>query len=723
MGENRISEAAARGRLPWGRRTAAAVADMLLTESDRWFLWVPVLFAAGISLYFLPEEEPSLRTSFAGVLTGVGLLALGWRRPVPRLLAAAVLCAALGFSNAQWRTARLATPILEQPTGPVTIKAWVERVELRLKKGARLTLGIIEIKGSRTPVALRKVRISSRFQHVPAAGDAVEVRAILRPVPGPVMPGAFDFARKAWFAGIGASGFAIGAPRPLEDPPAPTLRLRIVAGIAGLRRTVDTRIRNALPGEPGAIASALTTGERGLIPEPTLQALRHSGLAHMLAISGLHMALMAGTLFWLARAVMAAIPPLALRFPIKKIAAVLALAGGSFYLALSGAAIATQRAYLMMAILFLAVLLDRPAITLRNVALAAIVVLAMFPESLFDVSFQMSFAAATALVAVYELWGDRTRMGYSDTLPGRLTRLSATYIAGIALTTLVASLAVAPFAAYHFHKLAQYSLIANLAAMPLVGMLIMPMALAALLLMPLGLEAWPLQAMGQGIESVTWVAQAVSSLDGAVIRVASIPALSLATIVIGGLWLILWRRRWRAAGLLIAAFGLVYSGGTDRPQMLIFRDGATVAVLSDSGRLAVTPGRSGTYSLERWLAAYADGQTAKEARNSGVFSCDDLACVATVLGKSVSLVHHPAALVEECARSDIVVARFPVGRRCNGARAVVDLKDLQREGAHALHLDGQSIVIKTVADLRGGRPWTRSGTTSGQAAEERSGRD
>ena len=343
------------------------------------------------------------------------------------------------------------------------------------------------------------MRFTSRFDTFPVTGSAVEVRLRLRRVPEPVMPGGFDFSRKAYFAGLGAVGFSLSPAQQLNEAPKPPFDIRLRAKIDGLRHEIERRILEATPGERGAIVIALITGERGRIPEETVQALRNSGLAHMLAISGLHMALMAGSLFWLLRAGAAAFPALALQYPIKKWAAVLALLGGGFYLAISGGSIATQRAFLMMGIVFTAILLDRPALTLRNVAIAACVILALFPESLLEVSFQMSFAAVTALVAVYERTSKRDKPSAGNhSFWGRAARKAVWYVGGIALTTLVAGIAVAPFAAFHFHKLAQYSLIANLAAMPPFGLVVMPAALVALLTMPFGLEALPLQVMAWG---------------------------------------------------------------------------------------------------------------------------------------------------------------------------------------------------------------------------------
>jgi len=687
-------------------RLLARLSAMLEAESDRWFLWLPIVFGIGIGIYFSLPQEPGTTIVFVAIVIAASLCLMTRAFPLVWIIAIACLCAALGFADAKLRTTLVDQPVLKK-SRTLTVHGWVERTENRLPRGARITLRVFEVPSAPGQFPAR-IRFMSRFDDVPATGTAIVARVRLNPIPDPVLPGGFDFGRKAYYAGLGAVGFAYAPAKTLTDAPTPPLGIRLRAAIDRVRHGVEKRILTVLPGQSGATATALITGERGRIPKETLQSLRDSGLAHMLAISGLHMALMAGTLFWLLRAVAAAFPALALRYPIKKWAAVLALAGGAFYLALSGGAIATQRAFLMMAIIFTAILIDRPALTLRNVAIAAIVILVLFPESLLDVSFQMSFAAVTALVAVYERL-DRKRWQSVPASPVQwVGRKAILYFAGIALTTLVASIAVAPFAAFHFHKLAQYSLVANLATMPLFGLVVMPAALAVLVTMPLGLEAVPLHVMSWGIDHVLSIASAVSHWEGATIEVAAMPVLSLLALISGGLWLCLWRGTWRLAGLPVAALGLLNVASLPKPDLLVDRDGKIVAIRTDADTLTFSGGRRTSYSLTQWLKADGDPRDPAAALKERGFRCDELACVATVKGKSVAFVRHAAALAEECARSDIVISQLPVNRNCRKARVTVDAIDLWEHGAHALYLDGQSIQIKTVAKQRGSRPWTRT---------------
>ena len=483
-----------------------------------------------------------------------------------------------------------------------------------------------------------------------------------------------------------------------------------------MRAKVNARIRAVLPGETGEIAAALITGERGGISEEVTQSMRDSGLAHILSISGLHMVIMAGTVFWLVRALLALVPALALRYPIKKWGAAVALAAATFYLALSGAAVPTVRSWIMMSIVLIAVMLDRPALTMRNVALAALAILLVAPELLFDPSFEMSFAAVVALVALYEWLSTRSRerLGDVSLLWGTL-RKGWALISGAAVTTLVAGTAITPFAIYHFHRMTHYGLIANLIAAPLVSLLIMPMAVLSLIAMPFGLEAWPLQVMGLGIELMVGAGEWVASWPGAVTILPAISGSGLVLIVLGGLWVCLWQTRTRALGLVIAAFGIALAPASERPDILIEREGATAALRSDSGNLVFPPATAANYSVDNWLLADGDDRDAAAASSGeAAFRCDSLGCIGTVKGKTVALIRHEGAVEEDCRIADIVIAPFTIGQRCRAARVIVDRRVLKAEGAHALYIEGLSIRTETVAAWRGHRPWVpdRAGVRS-----------
>jgi competence protein ComEC len=302
------------------------------------------------------------------------------------------------------------------------------------------------------------------------------------------------------------------------------------------------RIAAALPGSTGGVASAVITGKRGTMAEEVKQAFRDSGLSHLLAIAGLHLGLVGGFVFFTVRGGLALIPWIALRFPIKKITAVVTLIVLFCYLMISGAAIPTQRAFVMTGIVFVAVLIDRLRISMRICALAALVVLVLDPASLVGVSFQMSFGAVVALITVYEKWGTQMARAFHR---GSFGHKTLGYCGAVAVTTVVATIGTEPFAIYHFHHLVLYSPLANVIAVPISAMWTLPWGVVACLLMPFHLEALALTPMGWGIDVTIWVAQWVQALPGNVWSMPRLPTIGVVLVALGGCWLCLWQQKWR----------------------------------------------------------------------------------------------------------------------------------------------------------------------------------
>ena len=379
-----------------------ALARQLEAEQERWFLWLPGAFGCGISLYFMLPAEPWMVAATLPVVAAVALRLVA-RGTLAVLLSAVLLTAMLGVAAAKLRTEAVRAPVLERQVAASEVRGFVELIEPRPTRGQRLTIRVTGIATLPPEAWPYRVRVRTMIEHAELKpGDAVRLKATLSPPPGPSLPGDYDFARAAWFQALGGVGYAPAAAELDTEADEPPLSLRVSAAFASVRQAIGRRVLAALPGQTGAIANALITGERGGISEATNQAFRDSGLFHILSISGLHMVIMAGAVFFSIRLALAAIPAIALSYPIKKWAAAGAMAGALGYLLISGAAFATVRSYIMISIMFLAVLLDRPALALRNVALAALGILLVWPESLFDPGFQMSFAAVVALVSVYE---------------------------------------------------------------------------------------------------------------------------------------------------------------------------------------------------------------------------------------------------------------------------------------------------------------------------------
>jgi competence protein ComEC len=533
---------------------------------------------------------------------------------------------------------------------------------------------------------------------------------VLRAPPEPSIPGAFDFSRHAYFQQLGAVGFGLGGIDRLsslrtnvrQQSSLDAWRIRLAA----TRHGIAERVRASLPGPTGAVAAALMTGERGAIPDNVLQAMRDSGLAHLLAISGLHIGLVAGLLFYVTRALLALSPYLVLRYPIKKWAAATALCGAALYLLLVGAPVSTQRAFVMVGLVLLAVMLDRSALSMHVVAWAAAVVLLLAPEQLLAAGFQMSFAAVIGLVAAYEVLSGRREHRFQR--DRGLFRRALTYLGGLALTSVIATLATGPLAAFHFQRIALYGVAANMLAVPLTAFWIMPWVLLAFLLMPFGLEELALAPLDWGLRLLLAVAEKVAGWPGAAHMVPAMPRALLPLAALSALWLCLWQARWRLYGLIgILAAGTLTAIARP-PDLLIGPEGELFAVRLEHG-LYLPEGRDQRFERELWLRRYGEERPTLPQEDSEEFRCDRLACIYRRHGYLVSIVRDERALSEDCRLADVVVASVPVSRRdCRAPTAVVDRFDLWREGGHAVWLGRDHLDIRSVADFQGVRPWAPS---------------
>ena len=674
--------------------------QVFLEQRERWFLWSPVLVAVGIGLYFLAPSEPPWWGGLLALGFAVGGAALGRNREAVFVVGLCLVLATLGFTAAQIRNFSVAAPVLAKKTGVLSVTGRIVTLE-RGKASGRVVLEEVTIPGiAEVPDRIR-VRLNRPDPSL-LPGEMVKMRAVLMPPPEPTAPDAFSFSRHVWFLGIGGVGFAVSPAERVEGEDV----LATASLIERLRSRVTGRIVEVLGLETGAVAAALVTGEVGGISEPLMEAYRASGLAHLLSISGLHMSLAAGLVFVGVRGLLALIPPIALRYDIKKATAFIALGAMTFYLLLSGAGVPTQRAYLMTAVVLLAVMVDRAAISQRLVAWAALLILLIRPEALVGPSFQMSFAAVVALVATYEVLARplrRWRVEGEDSW----WRGAGLYLSGVLLTTVVASVATAPFAVYHFHRFSLYSLAANLLAVPLTGLWVMPWAIAALLLMPLGWDGPALEAMGWGVEIVNRTAQAVAAWPHASLGVSAFSVAVPIIFALGGLWFCLWQGRGRLWGLVAVPLGLLIAALATPPDILVGSSGRSVAARGDDGELRLIRGRAESFTETAW--AEAEGQE-RLPPWEGQLSCDALGCLFEVKKKKVALVVQAEALEEDCAMADILISQIPIRGACGGsnvgAPVVIDRFDLWRGGAHAFRLEGKKISILTAAQVMGQRPWT-----------------
>ena len=697
----------ARDEARFARVWLGAAATAALNERERWPLWLPVALGTGIGIYFALPVEPPLR--WAALAAALGLAAMvgaaRMRRAVWRVVLSAIAAMSLGFAVAKLRTELVAAPVLSHQIGPMAIEGRVEQAELR-GKGIRFVLGDIRAKRFTAASRPARVRISVRAATpLPTPGTWVHVTAVLMPPPAPAAPGAYDFGRAAYYLRLGAVGYSYGRPKPIAPLAAPSWRDRYGLFVAHLRARITARIHAVLPGSTGGIASALITGDRAAISDDDEQALRDAGLAHVLAIAGLHMALVGGGLFWVLRALLAAFPAIASRYPIKKWAAAAALLAAGFYLMISGASSASTRAFVMLAMMLFAVLVDRPALSMRSLALAATIILILGPESLMEPGFQMSFAAVVGLIAVAEWEQARAR---AELQSRRRFAAARRYLRGIAVTSLVGSIATVPYAIYHFDRATHYAVLGNLLAMPVMGFVAMPAAALAVFLMPLGLDEWPLRVLGFGIEIMLAMGRWVSSLPGAVSVMPAWPAGALVLVSFGGLWLGLWRGSWRWFGLAPMLFGVALAYSTRQPDLLIARDGLTVALRAPDGTLKLFRPSKDEFTAAEWLKRDGDEREPADAIANGAdgVRCDAFGCIATtVAGARIAHAVRIDALAEDCAAATIVVSAVPALGGCKGPRLVIDRFDVARGNGYAIWL-GPPLRVETVEQDRGLRPWS-----------------
>lgn len=712
-------------------RSATAFAQALADERARWPLWAPVALGSGVAGYFLLPFEPPLWMGWAAALT------LGWAawacfvrgRALAGFAVALFALAALGLGLAGFSAWRAQAPMLAQDIVAARLSGQILTVE-SVTRGLRVTLGAVSVARLAPDRMPKRVRVTlAGPQPGIRAGDWITVLADLSAPSPPVVPGAFDFQRQSYFEGIGAIGFSYGRARVIGAGPA-TGPDGAAFALDALRHDIDRRIQARLGGDTGnrdraAVASALMTGLRGEISDAANEAMRASGLAHLLSISGLHVGLVAGIVMFVVRAGLALAGPAALRHPVKKWAAAAALLAAFGYSLLAGWTVPTQRSFLMAAVMLLAVIVERRALTLRTVALAAMAILVVAPEALLGPSFQMSFAAVIALVAAFEVlsakpWFQARRVGFW----GRIGR----YGLGVAVSTLVAGSATWPFAAYHFNRVADFGLAANMIAVPLTALWIMPWTVAAFALMPLGWEGRALDALGLGVQGVLWVAETVAAWPGAQVSVAAFPAWALGGMVLGGLWLALWSGPWRRWGALVALAGLAGVHMARVPDVWIDASGRLAAVKTPEGGLSVSSLTRQRFERDVWLrraglvgpdSRWTDAQPVSALQGAGAWMrCDALGCLYAPdggggAGARVAFTAKSEALAEDCRQARVVVdlsGTLESDRKGDGCPAplVIGLKDLDRKGAHVLYMEaGGWIRIETVAGTRGRRPWTQ----------------
>lgn len=663
--------------------------DALEAARGQLLPFAAVALGLGIGLWFALPFEPG-RAAYLGAAALALALAAAWGLgPGPlRPLAAFGAMLAVGFVAAGLRAHLVAAPMLEfRYHGPV--EGRVVEIDRSATDALRITLDQVvleDLEPARTPARVRVSLQGDWALHQPQPGETVILTAHLAAPDGPVEPGGFDFRRMAFFDRLGAVGYT-QSPVLLLEEPASGAEL-----IARMRSWLSAGMRARIEGDAGAFAAGAMTGDRSGISQATVEALRDSSLAHLLAISGMNLAFLVGFVFLLIRKGVALVPPLALRVNAKKLAAMVSLFVALFYLLLSGSNVATERAFVMVAVMLGAVLLDRRAITLRTASIAAILLLLARPESLMEPGFQMSFAATLALVSGFSVLDHKVLL---ERWPRWLVPVFT-----LVASSVIGGFATAPYAAATFNRFADFGLLANVLTVPVMGAVVMPAGALAVLLWPFGLSGLALWAMEWGVRWILAVAHGIAGLEGSVTAIPEAAPLALPLISLGGVWLVAWPGRARLAGAVVVLAGLAVWPMAGRPDLLISSDGRLLGVMGPEGRALSQP-RGGGFAAENWLENDGDlvSQALAAARpgfhQTGRWLAFDLGGLrgAALSGKGAA-----AAVAEACAAADLVV----VGARIETAPpgcVVIDQRRLAETGALAIWSGPEGLRLRATRQV------------------------
>ncbi len=589
------------------------------------FLWSPVAAGAGALLYFAAEREPSFWATLVLFLVAAGLALKA--RAHPRLFAPLVVFACLsgGFYSAAWRASRVEAPVLAH-VGVGELTGFVEELDQR-REGARFLLRVASAEGLPGDTRPARVRLTLRGKPQFATGDFVALKARLMPPAQASLPAGYDFAREAYFHRLGAVGSVLGRVETMPAPDPAPFSLRFFAAIDRFRNALAARVYERLQGDTGAIAAAMVSGKRDYLSDDAKELIRKAGIFHIVTISGIQMSLVAGVFFVGLRRLFALSRTLALNYPIKKWAAALALIGAVVYDLATGSRVGTERALIMTIVMLVAILSDRPAMSMRNLAFAAFFVILFEPEALLGASFQLSFAAVAALIAVYETRSDARYWGEDAARPSigapslwarfrsGFSRLATLGPAAALFATFFATLATASFMANDFHELSPYVLIGNPLTLAIIEFFAVPCALVGAALYPLGLDGPLWMYLGFGIELVLKIAHLIAAAPGAGLPVRSFAPSAIFFLTLALLSAVLWRsapmRLTAVPFLLIGLFGAAAEPPFD---LAVAPSGEAAALRVEGAELALIGKRTNDFAAEQWLRADADPRPSRRRR-------------------------------------------------------------------------------------------------------------
>ena len=703
----------------WPGQLAAALAE---AERGRFVLWFPVFMGAGVLLYYQLRVEPPAWSGAKFAAGGFATALVLPNRQVLRAIGFALGFAALGFASAQYATWRLPPIETGLPAKAVIATGTVRSVEI-LSYARRVTLsGVTLGRDDRAPAGkskrlaeqtgaeasirltrLVRLRLTRGDDQPIETGDTIRVRALAKPPLPPALPGGWDIQRDAFFAGLGASGYAIGRVE-VTAHGAPD---GLVSRIQWLRETIASRITAVIPGAAGAVSVTLLTGASRGIPEADHAAFRASGLAHLLAVAGLHIGIVMAFALGAARNLMALSERASLFWPAKKLAVVFALCVGGGYMMLTGAHVPIVRSFAMACLLTLAILAGRQPVSLRGLGLAGIALMLIAPYEVPGVSFQMSFSAVLALISGYEALRPWLRLVYGKSLAKRL----ASYAIALALTSTLAGTASLPYGAYHFGHVQIYYVLSNIVAVPVTAFWVMPAGMIALLLMPFGLDWLALVPMGWGAALLIEIARFTAALPAATVAVPHIPQWGLIVLSIGIAWLGLWRSRIRLLGIAAIVVGITSPAFDRPPDVLLSADAGLIGFRTEQGVFLQQTRSGADFTRDAWFTRWqvdvAVPLPAEGTAAAGALTCAKDACLFRPRdGVMPALLVRGSAKPDGCATASVVVSAEPARSVCpRPSPRPVDRFTVWKEGAVAIWLEPHGARVLTDRADRGERPW------------------
>jgi len=700
------------------------------------FLWTVIGFGGGAACYFVLPNEPRLVTLLilAICLVGAALYCrnIGYSSRC-LVFITAIVC---GVAMAKFEAIRV-SPFRLDDECTAKITGWVTHLQTISRNRVRLVVRVKDLGSSKYADRFKAasnrhlsvtVTTFRKFVDKLVVGDAISFIGRFRPVAGPTHPWGYDFSRRAWFYGIGASGFMLGKPTTIDIGP-PPFKTRIMIPITKLRAEIAYKIFEALPSVSGTVAAALMIGEYSSVPELVNDIMRVSGIYHIVSISGLHMSMVSGIVLILLRFLFSLNYWFVETYDTKKVAAFFAFICSSFYLLLSGAAVATVRSWIMLSVALFAVLIGRPAVTMHTVTVACGLILLFSPSSVTDPSFLMSFMSVFGLVSAFTWWqGNRG----SSQLMRELSWLSFLFIwlrnciVGSVVASMVAGIATAPIVIDTFYRVSTYSVVTNILVLPVVGLVIMPMGLVAMLLMPFSLEWFPLQFMGYGIDSMINIASWVTSFPYSQGLVGAIHPLAKPIAIIGLLWIMLWRTELRWIGIVPVIISFCLAPFAMKADIMISADGKTISVRDTNGEQRILSANKNRFVVNAWLLADAESRGSKSKNLDLGWTCNSAICsydlstgsraAAYFSSNDVAFKYQRVVQVftansfkTECKRGVIIVTRLQVPAKCTKEALVIDAHKLRTTGNLAItfDVDGQGMsMVPSLASSN--RLWSTS---------------